>query len=373
MEEPRRLHFLIVEALRGYTFNPHLPEGLRFTDDDTNFEITVMSESGGHRDLEVRAETSRIATAKQIEFVEALIDQRYMPSIGNLKKLPLVSNEKILIAEDGSISGGYTVRWNIIPKDLQEVLREAEEHLREKAMRFLRLLRWQQDASGPSSILPKPSKSPVIYWKTSHEKYYLAPLPDIETITLSSHGGIHWSTEYQEEFRNLWSAKIEDEPLGHQLLREAKSAKDENSRAALLIAYTALEVGVKQHIAACVPDASWLAMYVPTPPLFKIIRDYLPQLHVGKVDFQNWSNINSRLKLIHDFTDDRNRLAHRGEPLKGSVDDYIKLTQDLLYIFDVLEGHEWAKAYVRNEMREALKWNYPSRSHNVTVTLRQSD
>ena len=68
------------------------------------------------------------------------------------------------------------------------------------------------------------------------------------------------------------------QPLGHELLREAFTTRSKNPRSSLLVTMTALEVGVKEYIADLVPSAEWLAFHVPTPPVVKILAEYLPTL-----------------------------------------------------------------------------------------------
>jgi hypothetical protein len=70
------------------------------------------------------------------------------------------------------------------------------------------------------------------------------------------------------------------EPLGQELFREAWAQKDSNPRSSLAIGISALEAGIKELIADLVSDAAWLARYAPTPPIYKLLKSYLPQLPV---------------------------------------------------------------------------------------------
>ena len=67
------------------------------------------------------------------------------------------------------------------------------------------------------------------------------------------------------------------EPLAHVLLREALAASESRNWAtALVMAMTAIEIGVKHLISQLVPEAAWLAEHLPSPPIDAILRDYLP-------------------------------------------------------------------------------------------------
>ena len=364
MDGTKQIHFLLTEHLDGYVFNPALPGGLSFDDPKRDFKILIRSENesgsyyDGHNNLKIRSTVARSASQEQIDFVEALIDGRYLSAHGAIKKLPYILDGRELIDSSGKILNGYSPTWDMLPEDLCTLGKEVDRYLREKTIRFVQLLRWQQNAFGPPEILRETQPSPIIYWKTEHENYHLAPLPrQGDRIQLCDASGLHWGQDVHNGFAKLWASEAMREPLGHQLLREAKFIQNQNRRSALLIAYSALEVGLKQHICACVPDASWLAMHSPAPPISKILKDYLPQLHKENSNFQKWGKITNEIKTVRNFTEDRNRLAHRGEPLAGSLQDYLTLTENLLYAFDVLEGREWAKSRVSNNFRNTLGWN----------------
>ena len=72
----------------------------------------------------------------------------------------------------------------------------------------------------------------------------------------------------------------DQEPVAHQLLREAWELRSSNPRSALAIGIAAAEIGVKDLIASLVPNAQWLVMEMPSPPVVKILREYLPMLPV---------------------------------------------------------------------------------------------
>ena len=225
-------------------------------------------------------------------------------------------------------------------------------------------------AAGPVNIRDNRDVRFGLYWKTTQEQYHGVPWPEQEMVIGSSgKGTVTWSDEDKSKFTGLWESKGIQEPLGQQLLREAKNIVEHNSRSALLICYSALEVGIKQHISNCAPDAGWLAMYAPTPPLYKILYDYMPKLHADKPDFKNWVSIKSELKTITGFTEDRNRLAHRGETIHGSLDDYLRITQDLLIAFDVFEGHTWGKTQVSPKFGKLLGWE--TAAGGMTLMIKQ--
>jgi len=361
--------------LEGYVFNPHRPEGLSFADAATGVEIEIRaggdeSDFGfGHRNLELRAKISCSSTERQIDFVETLLNERTVKPNECVITLPYSRNKVEVVSSDGKIAKGYSPTSDFLPADLQELCTSIGKELEIHAVRFVQLLRWLEKAEGPVKVRDLSDQRFGLYWKTTQEHYHSVPWPTQGSFTIMHYGfgGLTWSNEDQQTFAQLWSTDSEHEPLGHQLLREARAIVEHNHRSALLICYSALEVGIKQHISKAAPDAGWLAMYAPTPPLFKMLRDYLPEIHRGKPEFENWAKIKTELNLINSFGEDRNRLAHRGESISGSLDDYLRITEDLLYAFDVFEGHNWAKTRVSRRFGELMGWESGKKITSITL------
>lgn len=374
-----QIHFLLTERLEGYVFNPHRPDGLNFSDPAKGVEVGIKAGGNeddfgfGHENLELQARTSCDATESQITFVDTLINERIIRPSDSPASLPYSINKKEVVSADGKIAKGYTPTSDFLPIDLQALCISKGEELEKHAVRFVQLLRWLEKAKGPVKVSDRSDPRFGLYWKTTHEHYHSVPWPRQEAFTLrvDGFGGLTWSEEDQYTFSQLWHAESEHEPLGHQLLREARAIVEHNHRSALLICYSALEVGIKQHISNCAPAAGWLAMYSPTPPLFKMLRDYLPVFHAGKHAFKNWAKITPELKLITQFTEDRNKLAHRGETISGSLDDYLRITEDLLFAFDVFEGRNWAQTRVSRRFGELLDWKPRTDEMSITVQISQ--
>src|SRR5438270_11607402 len=102
-------------------------------------------------------------------------------------------------------------------------------------------------------------------------------LPTSTGMTIVDVPRIEVSGEAAQELQALLDKRV-SEPLAHALLREGWSQRRENPSSALLIGMAALEIGIKEYIAECVPDAAWLAENAPTPPIVNMLTDYLPTL-----------------------------------------------------------------------------------------------
>lgn len=371
-----QIHFLFSMSLDGYVFNPFRPQGLDFNDAKTGLEISIRGPDkagtpwDGFEDLRVYAKISCDATNRQTRFVEKLINNRTIDPKETPISLPYFGREKELIAANGEISKGYSPTSSFLPKDLQELCVAKGNELEQHSIRFVRLLRWMGNTNGPAIFQKREDSRFGLSWRTTQDAYHRVPWPKQDAIELDIEAGLQWRDADSEVFSALWHSNRE-EPLAHELLREAKGLFGVNDRSALLICYSALEVGIKQHIGACAPIAQWLVKHSPSPPIQKILKEYLPEIHKHNPNFMKWSSIESRLnKKISAFTEDRNRLAHRGEELKGSLKDYIQLTEDLLYALDVFEGNDWAKNQVNLEFAKDLGWKQENQFCGTLILYR---
>ena len=81
-----------------------------------------------------------------------------------------------------------------------------------------------------------------------------------------------WTNE-DAEFVQTKALTDTDEPLGHELLREAILNRKANPRSSLVLAVAAAEVGFKQFAARVFPDAAWI-LELPTSPLTEMLAKF---------------------------------------------------------------------------------------------------
>lgn len=140
-----------------------------------------------------------------------------------------------------------------------------------------------------------------------------------------------------------------EEPLGHQLFREAWSQRQVRPRSALVIGVAAAEVGFKKLVGSLVPRAQWLMDEVQTPSLEKMLRKFLPILPV-KCRFQGKSirPPNVLLNKLGNAIECRNKLVHAGQPPPSGNElaTMLRAVSDLLWICDLYSGHDWAHKYI---------------------------
>jgi hypothetical protein len=131
---------------------------------------------------------------------------------------------------------------------------------------------------------------------------------------------------------------------------------------------SAVEVGFKHLIADLVPDAAWLAIEVPSPPLDKILKDYLPKLPVRSKLWEHNPVIPAKMiRVITEGMKARNKLAHSGRflPDEDELQSLLFTINDLLLLFDVYSGETWAIHHVairsRIELSNAIAKQQPER------------
>ncbi|WP_312144661.1 hypothetical protein [Brevundimonas sp.] len=359
---PGTIGFQLLAFVQGMIFNPARKEGLRFRQGDArNLHISLAPEEdeegfGDYR-LTYRLRAEFPASQRQIDFVRALITKRYVPE-QSIVDLPLVIRGETKIDASGVISDGFHFRLELAPAEIQTLLKEAETYLEDTAARFLRLLQWRQAISTSQSPLEFNS----LLWRTDPGYYHATPRPlSASGLSQTRRGDLTWGSHENENLSKLWLGDAE-EPLAHELIREAGIIRLQSERSAVLIAVSAAETGLKAHLSQIVPKLSWLMEKAPSPPIYTMLRDYVPRIHEGSgVDLSFWPALQPTLSAVRKAVEARNSLAHTGQmDTTIDVEEVIAQIRDLLYVLDVLAGHEWAKTTVRPELAATLNWPRPT-------------
>ncbi len=147
------------------------------------------------------------------------------------------------------------------------------------------------------------------------------------------------------------------EPLGHELFREAWIQKDTNPRSSLVIGVSALETGVKDLIIYLVPEADWLIKNLSSPPIYRIIKEYLPNLPVKlKVNDKVVRPSDAIVETIRNWSNKRNNLVHGKEQEIKAIElkEFLLLVGDILYLCDFYRGFDWAYEHISPDTRAKL-------------------
>jgi len=153
-------------------------------------------------------------------------------------------------------------------------------------------------------------------------------------------------------------AKEAVEPLHHDLFREAWQNQRSNPRSALVIGIAALETALKTAICELHEPLRWVLENLPSPPVDKLLREYLPQLSARK----NLSGKGQRapagvITIVKKGIEQRNRLVHGREEIiaQTEVRNLLECVRDVLYLLDYYRGHDWAIERVRHEFVDQLR------------------
>lgn len=239
-----------------------------------------------------------------------------------------------------------------MPDTLRTFYREADDMLGRAIQRFVGILRWR------IGIL---SEFPLWVWSSEFSLdggIVWHPLPHDLSLKVRFGEAVPkvLSAAIVEDTKKLIAEGKED-PISRQLFREAWALRSSNPRAALAVGYASLEVGCKELIGKLVPDAKWLAMEAPSPPLDKILRKFIPQLP-KRFNFNSGPTIPARLlKHADEAIRARNILAHKGEFDwdRDKLDAILSSINDLLRIFDAYTGEVWASELVSYETLKLLR------------------
>jgi hypothetical protein len=157
------------------------------------------------------------------------------------------------------------------------------------------------------------------------------------------------------------------EPVAYELLLEAEDNRIENQRSSLFLAVAAIEAGVKAFIAAVAPPAAWLAFEAPTPPLVRIVADYLPSLKTER-GYSIGRPPKSVRRHLQAAIEARNQLAHTGEAewSDEDLDELLSIGRSYLYALDYFSGQDWALEHLAPEDRTA--WGIPDPAEIEGVT-----
>lgn len=152
-----------------------------------------------------------------------------------------------------------------------------------------------------------------------------------------------------------------EEPLAHYMLREARVTFGRHNVSAVVMAMAAAEIGTKQLVSKLVPEAAWLAENVPSPPLVRMLLDYVPQLPRIHTDPPLVPPPRSILDTLRKGVRMRNSAAHVGARDLNSddVEAVIGAVQDLLWLFDYYAGHRWALEHLSYERGVELNLREP--------------
>jgi hypothetical protein len=238
------------------------------------------------------------------------------------------------------------------PEHFRTFIDAVTTELRDFMVRTVGTIRWRTNVQYGSH---NPFSSRGLRWSLDDGFWHPAPLDLHVTVEVQSPPRI--SPEICGQIGELVRLGS-GEPLYHNIFREAHTQKGSNPRSAIIAGIGAAELAVKALIASLVPHAEWLAMNAPTPPLVKMLTDYLPLLpakntFAGKVKPPPKQIIDEMKKGVTI----RNSVTHVGAntPSRETLEKILSAVRDILWLVDYYAGNDWAAEYLSEATRTELR------------------
>jgi hypothetical protein len=177
-------------------------------------------------------------------------------------KLP--KSHAYIIDSEGRIKEHHTVPPSALPEWMRSAINQASAELYDHTAKTIKTLRWRTNHPA--------EHNPILgtrgfYFSTDGAEWKSLMELSIEMEVL---GSLDLAEEIRNEIETMIVAGT-DEPLGHELYREALAHRHQNPRSSLIIAIAAAEVGFKECVGDLIPGARWLVDHVPSPPLVQMV------------------------------------------------------------------------------------------------------
>jgi hypothetical protein len=352
------MYFRLEHLLNELTIGFKEQEAISFAfGDEQNTRVTIRALTAeekeqykGERLLSCTAVTQKEPSTEIQEIFAGLAVNR-LPA--GLKKYKRKGDRRQEPFDDkGRAADNRLPSASLFPKEFQSFESELLHELTERIGKTVRIIRWRNAF--------KTKHNPTrftrgVSWSFDNERWHAMP------HNLSIEGGAFLfdfplTDEVHREMEKLILEKV-SEPLGHELFLEAWELRSRNPRSALIIGMSAAEVGFKQCFGKLVPDAEWLANNVPTPPLSKMLSEYLPLLPVRlKIQGRVLKPPKRIRTAIQNGTKARNETVHVGSnpPKASELRELLLSIRDLLYLLDGYSGFEWAFENLRDETKKEM-------------------
>ncbi|HEY3212383.1 MAG TPA: hypothetical protein VGL16_04150 [Actinomycetota bacterium] len=301
----------------------------------------------GHRreDAFVVATSVLEASQRIMEMFKSLLNNRLPEAPPEPLEWPWSED----IDPEGNITPGFLVPPRFMPQPWQDFTRQSWLELVDVLRRTVLVLRWRTGTEGVHS----PFSSKGVEWSFDGEDFH--PLSVAGDVFVLSRGNLSVGPEVEDDVRNI-VADGGSEPLGHTLYREAWEQRLTNPRSAVVVGMAALEVGFKELVADLVPNARWLVENIQTPPLHRLLGEYLPLLPARlPVNGHAGAPPKSFLNTVRDWTGVRNVVSHSGRARIDlhELEDVLRLVRGFLWLFDYYRGRVWTLEKVPDELRPA--------------------
>jgi hypothetical protein len=320
-------------------------------DREVKFWIRTFASGNIRPQLCCDAVMSHAPSDKTLRIFQSLANRVLSEELRSQFSLPHFEGEIEIVDANGNILGSHLPRIKLFPQHFQQQYRSWQQSLTDLVASFVKTLRWVQAPAGSQAPFAQVS------FEWSFNKRDWSPMPGNLGIMVTLPRGLDMSTTAIDQVREVWLSG-QREPLGHELIREAFDSVTRNPRSALLIAISALEVGVKEYIAFLVQHSDIILEDIQSPPVVTLLQKVIPHLHKAlSVNAPEFPLAKDDEDLIKKWVARRNKIAHAGavaiEPLK--LMQFLAFLRSLLYTFDFYRNLPWAQAYTNRDALEEFR------------------
>ncbi|WNJ88395.1 hypothetical protein [Bosea sp. 685] len=258
--------------------------------------------------------------------------------------LPHYVRGDLIVDEKGNIKPNWIVPFGLLPKGAKPWLREFKKEASDLLTNYIRVMRWRQAASGTH----RPFGMVGFYWSDDGGTWNNVPT-EYQVFARQSQG-FDMRPDALAATADLIAANAL-EPFAHELIREAGHLASNAPRSALLIAFSALETGLKAHVAYLLKGSETLLAKLPSPPVNTLLSEVIPELHSrAGIKTEHVPLAKPAREYLTKWVTQRNQVAHG---VKQTVDgedlnELIRFVSDILYVLDACRGKEWALAHLRS-------------------------
>jgi hypothetical protein len=294
----------------------------------------------------VMVDLERGVPRKSREIFEALANRKLPEGMGQEEENKQFFNEDGTIKDEFYDGGGLRLAIALAGFDnaFQTFVKDVTTQITDYTDNFIRTLRWRGNGSGPNNPI-RASRLPV--WSFDKTTWHI--LPQHQEPTIFQHTSmLHTTDDIKSDVEKYLKNGIK-ESLAHELLYEAWNQRGESPRGALILAIAAVEIGVKQCITLLAPDTEWLFKTFQSPPVVRLLEEYLPTLPARcKVNNKVLPPTAETIQHLKKGVKLRNEAVH-GIPqglTQESLREILLAAQDTIWLLEFYSGYKWAWEYI---------------------------
>lgn len=340
--------------LEGSVRNLNLRSTLEFTYNGTHaIKITLRPPNGEEEKIGHRLENAMTTAALSIEPSSTVAGTFLSLSKNEIPEGCTIpeSERTRYLTENGKLRTDTVTRMEFMSQAFRDFSHQLYDEMWDYTRRTAQVLRWRLAGQGPHN----PFSFREFSWSLDGSTW--RPMPT-ELRAIATTIGLRASVtpENWNEICSIVEAG-RSEPLGHELCREAWDHRIHSPRSALIVGIAALEVGFKNFVSERVAETRWLLENLPSPPIHRMLAEYLPQIPTrNTIDGKVLPPPSQLIDIIRKGVNKRNTVAHVGTATVtyDEVNEVLLAVLDVLWMLDYYGGLNWALENMRPEIREKL-------------------